>query len=166
MISRKVTIFFANLLWIHFLFSLFNTRIHFFLFREFTFKNVVLEIGLNQRSLSRIHFESTISFVNFRQIHFWSFPNSLWIRYLFREYTSIHYFFREFTIYSLSFRQIHYLFSGLNLSWFSFWRRNYKFTTCFTNNPWISYIFDEFTLNQLSFSQINYEFSIYFGNSI
>ena len=68
--------------------------------------------------------------------------SSLWIRHLFRKCPWIHYFFHEWTISSIS-----------------FWRENYKFTFCFTNNFGIIFIFCEFTMNQLSFFEICISFA-------
>ena len=107
-------------------------------------------------NFSRILFEFTISFAN-----------SLWILYLYREFTinslsiwQIHHgsiiFSAELTLNSLSLSRIHYGF--INLS------RIDPELLFFANLLWILNLFREFTMNSLIFSRILFEFTISFAN--
>ena len=120
--------------------SLFNTRIHLFCFANSIYiKNVFREIGLNQRSISRIHFEYTISFVNFR-----------WIHYLFRKFTLTSLFTSRMYLNPLFLSWIHYKFAFL-----------FKFSIYFAD--WIRIgFFGEETMNSLLVSRIIYELSLFF----
>jgi hypothetical protein len=89
----------------------------------------------DQLFFSRTYFEFTISFAY-----------SLWILYLFR----------EFTINSLSHWQIHY---G-SIIFFA----NFEFTISFGYSLWILYLFREFTINSLSQWQIHFGSIIFFAN--
>ena len=110
-----------------------------------------------------------------------SFPSSLSIHNLFREFISNSLFFPEFTLKSLSFSRIHFEFkiSFSNSLWTHFHVReftrnslslqiHFESTISFANSDWIPYLFHEFTtnslffrestLNSLSFLQIHYLF--------
>ena len=94
---------------------------------------------MNQRSISRIHFEYTISFVNFR-----------WIHYLFREFTLTSLFTSRMYLNPLFLSRIHYKFAFL-----------FKFTIYFAD--WIRIgFFGEETMNSLLVSRIIYELSLFF----
>ena len=138
----KFTIFFANLLWFHYLFSCYQFTICFvnlvwipYLLREsamnsLSFSRTYFEFTL----LSQTHYEFTIFLricydftIFFSQIRYQftiCFVNLVWIPYLFRERT----------LNLLSFSQIHYEFTLLS-------QTHYEFSIFFANSLWFHYLF-------------------------
>ena len=92
-------------------------------------RNVIREFTMDQFSFSRIlnvsrkHFEFTICFAK-----------TLWIHYLFREFTINPLFFRVFTLTLPSVSRIYYQLT-INFA------KNHDFTIYSANSPWIDYFY-------------------------
>ena len=106
-IHFKFIFFFANFLWIHYLFYEFtigslsfsrnSTQFTLCILHSLRIYYLFRELTLNSRSVSRIHFQFTIFILNSYRIHTPNslnanshpicFANSFWIHYLFREFT-------------------------------------------------------------------------------
>ena len=104
------------------------------------------EITIDSVSASRFHYEFTICFAI-----------SLWIHYLFREFTLN-------PLFPANSLWIHYLLCEFTMNSKSFSRLYFKFIILIENTLWTSYFLPAFTMNSLSFSGIYYEFTICFAN--
>jgi len=156
-VHSEFSIFFVNLLWIHYMLGWFTLKpiitfanslwikcIH-YLLREFTMAQLIFPIlTLNLLILSPIYSQSIIFFAN-----------PLWIHYLFREFTRKSLFFREFTIFFANSLWLHYF--------FAYWLWIHYLFREFTRD---SVFFRKFTLNLLSLSRIHYLFREFTGDSL
>ena len=161
-IHLKSTIRFPESLWIH------------YLLRGFS-RNLLSFGEITMNKFSGIQYQFTICFTNELWIHLESiiiFAISLWIQYLFRNFTitspsffenslslaRLHY---EFSLNLLSFSRNHFKFKFLNLfrlftlNPLSLSRNHYRFTIFFAISIWIHYLIPEITINTLFFCEIN-----------
>ena len=160
LIYYEFTIYFANILWIHYIFREF-TIIHFrianLLWKYFVFRVYTK----NSLSISQIHHEFILFYTNplwiqFRFSEFTIFmANSLWIYLVFRDSQWIYHLHRKFTldshntINSLLILRIHYYSLSnreFTLNWLIFSRIDYEFSFCSTNSLFFSLLYQKFTI--------------------
>ena len=80
--------------------------------------------------------------------------NSIWIKYLFREFTMNSLSVSRIQLNLLLFSCIRFLLREFTLKPLSFPRMHYKYKICFANSPWIHFPFFGITMNSLSARKI------------
>ena len=127
-IRYEFTIYYADTLWIHFLFQ--NSLWIYYLFHKFTINTFSLsEFTINPLSLSQKYFEFTVNWLSLSRTHFLPL---YWtgIHYEFTFFLRIHY---EFAI----FLTIQYKF---NMNWLSPFFNSLLFTINYANTLWIHFL--------------------------
>ena len=129
-----------NLLWAHYF--LCEVTIYSLFDREHTLNSLLLfrAIWIQKFHANQLRIHNIFPKVTMK---------SLWIHYLFREFTVNSLFFREFI-------WTHYLFQEFTMNLHSFSCNHYEFCVCFAKSLWIHYFFQETTMNSMSiFSRIH-----------
>ena len=91
--------------------------------------------------------------------------DSIWIRYLLREFTSNSLFVSRIHFQFTNYLAMHYLFRKSLLIHYFFSRIYIEFTIYFAISLWVHYFFCESTLNSESALRIHYQFTFVFVNS-